>query len=732
MDYTRYLRISVITGLFLTVLIPFIVATGEWFPGMFFPFITGKNFTFRILVEIVLCLYILLALRDPQYRPRFSWVIVIVGMFTLWAGVATIFSVDPIKSFWSNFERMEGYITILHLFAYFLVAGAMFTTEKLWTWFLRANVGAGTLMAFYGLGQLLGIFAISTQSGPRLDGTLGNATYMAVYMLFTIFFTLFLLSREWRNINLRWFYISAGALQAFILFYTETRGTMLGLIGGLLIMGTYIALTARMPELRRLRMVAISSLGVLILLIGGFMLVRDSAFIKKMPGLGRLASISLEDRTTQSRFMVWNMAWQGFEERPITGWGQENFNFVFNKYYNPAMYNQEQWFDRAHNAFIDWLSNAGAPGFLLFISLFAVAAWAILRARDFSIPERAVLLGLLAGFAVHELFVFDNIVSSMDFMIVLALAHWLSRNRLPATVAFSRPISDNGIAMAAPVVAVALIGSIWFFNVPGMANAKEMIQAISPKSLETLPESLQHFKNVFNRGPLGRQEEAEQMVQFTVQVGQTQGVSPQVVQSFYDFTHQAMTEITKERVGDARLELFFGQFLNVFGQFAEAQQHLTLAHQQSPKKQGILFELAKNRIAAGNPKEGLELFKQAFELDKSYAGARINYAQALYQNGQNAQADALLKEGFGTLAYDDDSLLQVYFATRQFTRAEAILTARIEQNPKNTQARLMLAQVLYTAGDKERAIKALQEAAVADPSFAAQSLQLQAQIREGK
>jgi len=43
------------------------------------------------------------------------------------------------------------------------------------------------------------------------------------------------------------------------------------------------------------------------------------------------------------------MAWEGVKEKPLLGWGQENFNLVFNKYYEPSLYGQEVWFDRVHN-----------------------------------------------------------------------------------------------------------------------------------------------------------------------------------------------------------------------------------------------------------------------------------------------------------------------------------------------------------------------------------------------
>lgn len=44
--------------------------------SFFFPYITGKNFAFRIIVEAVLGLWLILCLYDTTYRPRFSWLLV--------------------------------------------------------------------------------------------------------------------------------------------------------------------------------------------------------------------------------------------------------------------------------------------------------------------------------------------------------------------------------------------------------------------------------------------------------------------------------------------------------------------------------------------------------------------------------------------------------------------------------------------------------------------------------
>ena len=62
---------------------------------LFFPFITGKNFAFRILGEIAFVGWILLMLVDAKYRPKFSWNAAIFGLFVLWMAIADAFAVNP-------------------------------------------------------------------------------------------------------------------------------------------------------------------------------------------------------------------------------------------------------------------------------------------------------------------------------------------------------------------------------------------------------------------------------------------------------------------------------------------------------------------------------------------------------------------------------------------------------------------------------------------------------------
>ena len=99
------------------------------------------------------------------------------------------------------------------------------------------------------------------------------------------------------------------------------------------------------------------------------MAVRNTTFVRNDYVLSRFASLSFSEIKTQGRYFVWPMAIKGFIEKPILGWGQEGFNFVFNKYYDPRMYTREPWFDRAHNTYLDWLIAGGALGLLSYLAI---------------------------------------------------------------------------------------------------------------------------------------------------------------------------------------------------------------------------------------------------------------------------------------------------------------------------------------------------------------------------
>lgn len=85
-------------------------------------------------------------------------------------GISTIGSVDSLRSFWSNYERMEGYVLFLHLGAFFLVAGAVMKYHVgWWKWFFRASLGMSVIV---GLDAFKDFYSDPNRIGYRIFGNL--------------------------------------------------------------------------------------------------------------------------------------------------------------------------------------------------------------------------------------------------------------------------------------------------------------------------------------------------------------------------------------------------------------------------------------------------------------------------------------------------------------------------------------------------------------------------------
>src|SRR3989344_4243550 len=151
-------------------------------------------------------------------------------------------------------------------FPYFLVASSVLKTKEIWNRFLATSIGASVIMAIYAFFQLAGKITIN-QGGVRVDGTLGNASYIGIYMVFNIFFAAILFFQV-RTKTSKIFLAGAALLDLVILYYTATRGAILGLLGGAFIAFAYMALKAERGE--KIRKVAAGFLAALVLGAGVF------------------------------------------------------------------------------------------------------------------------------------------------------------------------------------------------------------------------------------------------------------------------------------------------------------------------------------------------------------------------------------------------------------------------------------------------------------------------------
>jgi O-antigen ligase/tetratricopeptide (TPR) repeat protein len=713
----------VFVGLFLIPFLPIYVEN-----SFFFPYITGKNFAFRIIIEIVFASWILLALYEPKYRPKFSWILAAFAGFLGVMALADAFGQYPLQSFWSNFERMDGWITLLHLFLMIVVMGSVFITNKLWSYFFHTSVAVALYVALYGLAQFSGVI----EGGrARVDSLLGNAAYMAIYMLFNIFILCWFFVRS-KVVSHRIGYGVVAVILAYTLLLTGTRGTFLGLVAGLFVAVGYVAIFGRKyPQFRK---AAIGAFIAIIVIGAGFWMVRDSQFVQDSLPLSRIANISL-GRDLTVRSTIWHMAWKGVEERPILGWGQSNFNFVFNEQYDPSLYSAESWFDRTHDIFFDWLIAGGILGLLGYFSIYAAALYylviePIIKKNEdptFTVLERGVLVGLFAGYLVHNLVVFDNIISYIFYASILAFIH--SHVAKPIAKVEAYKMEEQLIGQfVAPIVILIAVGTVYFVNVPGILAAKDVIDAMRAPTAEG---QLREFDSALRRHSFADQEIIEQLAQRAMAIASDPNTPDDQKKGMIMRAELELLRINDEKKGDARLHAFLSSFYRSIGALPQAQKESAIARELSPKKQAIIIDQGVIELQMGNLDAALAFFKEAFELDTSYTQARVIYASVLAGEGKFDEVNSLITdEYFDAFASNDFAVSMVNKAKNNELLAK-MFERRVALQPDNAQNYASLGYIYYELGENEKAITILEEAKNI-PTFAKSAECFISNIKAGK
>ncbi|MBI5401387.1 O-antigen ligase family protein, partial [Candidatus Wolfebacteria bacterium] len=346
------------------------------YQGTLFPFIVGKYVFFRAVVDLALVFFVWAwatgEIKISNLKSQISNPLVIaVSIFVLMFLLAGFFGVNPAASFWSNFERGEGAFQLIHLFIFFALLVATFRDEKSWRKMFVVLIWVAALVIGYGLAGALHIGNfIGSNLCLRFAGSLGNAAYTGTFLIFAIFYAAYLAVEEKIKFK-RLFFIGLSTLFFIFLLFTQTRGALLGL--GVAIIAGLSYLFFNLPK-GKVKNIILAL--IILLIVSGGLAIKYRRSINIMPfcsaevgGGNRILDVNFGTETFQTRLLLWKESFEAFKERPILGWGPENFTVAFEKYYKPQF---TTWYDRAHNIFFDYLVMTGILGLFSFLGIFGV------------------------------------------------------------------------------------------------------------------------------------------------------------------------------------------------------------------------------------------------------------------------------------------------------------------------------------------------------------------------
>ncbi|MEA3407271.1 MAG: tetratricopeptide repeat protein [Chloroflexota bacterium] len=351
--------------------------------------------------------------------------------------LATIASVVPRISLWGSYQRLQGtYTTLSYIVIFLLMLQTLRRVEQLRR-LVTVVILTSFPIALYGLLQHYGLDPLpwGGNVSRRVASHMGNAIFISAYLIMiaplilariihlqrtafseaepqlrtalTLLFILALLLHSWV-----WFALGFGrglitgallltlcalmsaylkrraapfllmggygivlSAQLVCIVFSQSRGPLLGIAGGLFFFGLLYAFLHR----RRTATAVLVGAGVAVLLFLIVINIPSSplARVRDLPYVGRLGRIfEIQGGTGRVRMLIWEGAVDMItadQVRTMIGYGPEAMYVAYNPFYPPDLAHYEKRNaspDRSHNETFDALVTTGVLGFVVYMFLF--------------------------------------------------------------------------------------------------------------------------------------------------------------------------------------------------------------------------------------------------------------------------------------------------------------------------------------------------------------------------
>ncbi len=633
-------------GLFLTLLTPLIVNE-----NFYFPFVGPKSLFFMGLTEIVFFLWLLLIWKNRRYRPKINPLILVLILFLLVMSLSSLLGTNFSQSFWSKFERMTGLLMWFHLFAFFLVISSVFKTIKDWKKFFIVSIIVAflvSLVAFLEIAQVKP-FIISPQQGA----TLGNTSFLGVYLLFNIFFALWLFFQE-KKWHWKICFLISIIFSFLIIFLSKAQAVLFCVLGGWGLL--FLFWLSSKTKLKRLGRIFLIISGILVL--SGLILVFQP---------GNFIYDYLE-KIIKPRYINWEIAWQGFLERPLLGWGPENYALYFPKLFNPCFFTPECggeiWFDRTHNIIFDTLFSLGILGFLGYLGIFAALFYILIKKyfkeQVIDFWTFSIFTILPIAYFIQNLTVFDMVSSFLMFFLVLGFGGFLAGLKKEEERSILGSVNKERLAWWQSVF-LFLIFLFPFFHFVSQPLKTDglIIKSINPKISSS--ERISVYQKTLQASPLGKHQIREYFSQHSedvIRLGLSQLFSASdetnkrkiiaEIEKELNFVIDELKKTEEEMPLDYRAVIKLAGLYNFYALIKPAKIYLAEEYGEkalrlSPKNQTGYWLLAQSKVYQKDFKKAQELTEKAIELEPKHFPAHLIAIRASQYAGDFEKVKELIQ-----------------------------------------------------------------------------------------
>lgn len=718
-------------GIYLCLFIPLMVGS-----RFVFPYVFPKVAAFRLIVEVILFFYLILAMQNSSYRPRLSIVGYLLLLYVVILFLASAFGVNFYRSFWSNTERSDGLVSIFHFLIFFIILISVFKERDQWYRFFNYSIIASFLVSLYALGQRLNLSFLVHTGEARLSATVGNASFLAAYLIFNIVFAAILFTKK-KEIGWRIFYCLTLLLEIYILYNTQTRGAVLSFFAGLIVFVVFSTVLSRNKKIKRL---SLASFLLIICLVALILFNASTPWVKNNPTLGRIVSISSKDITTQARLLTWQASWQGWREHFWLGWGYENYNIVFNKYFPAGLIldiGSRVWYDRSHNIIFDVGVTSGIIGLLSYLSILISAIyllWLKYRKNQQDYYLYIFLIILIIVYFGQNFFVFDTPSTYLMFFSTLAFINFLvlekqaNAEQLPKS-----QINNRQLGLPVILIFIFIISfAAYLINIKPILANSTCIDAVSiekqGQANERYKEIESYFEKSFSYQTYQNAEFRQYFADFIANKIRDGQIPEADLAQMADLGIAELKKSIEEEPNNVRHYIYLMTFYNSSFKFDKSRLDSVIefgnkAIPLSPTRPHIYYEMAQAYVFKGDFNKAIDYFEKGLALNDNVVDFHWSLAATYILADREKEAEEefnWMAENLNFKYNTTDNLqrlIRVYAIKKNFVKLAELYNKLISLDPNKADYHAKLAAVYAELGDKEKAVAEVKKAEELDLSY---------------
>lgn len=552
-----------------------------------------------------------------------------LAVFFITLILATIFSEDIRFSIFGSPARAGGLLNLLFFFV-FAVFLALFMKDRDWEKLWKLNFLAGffaSLLAIIQYFHLFGSVFIAFQGGGT-PSFLGNSTFLAIYMLFLIFLSFTLFTQE-KNIKKKVFYAALFCLFIFTVLISGARATYLGILTGFFYFFFFFP--------KKFKTLKIAAAGLVLVVIIAAILANIYPQAAQKNNLAKIVVDRLSVKKVMTdlagtRFSAWQVTLKEIKEKPILGWGPENFYIGFEKYYDPTIPGMDKiWWDRPHNVFLDIWASSGIFSLLFYITFWASLLWQLQRFKRQQGDSRNTYLAhgvqaMFIGYLIALFFNFDNFSTYLISFFFIGYAFYLISLRKPEESVFlpGKRLPAEKIILSAFLITAVLF--LYFWGLKPLYLNEKIIYAQGLTNIKKCDDSVSLMENLWKNAGILKSYAGLRYADFLKKCA---AIQPEKETDYAAKGARALKQSSIVQPKYTRTWLFMGGFVNVLAAktsssegkntlLKEAMGYFNKALMLSPKRQEIVLEMEKNRLIAEDYQAMKEIAYNCLEIDPNY------------------------------------------------------------------------------------------------------------------